>query len=165
MSATEIFAVSDGKEPLTIGETRNAHRGAMHVWNQISRDYFNLEGFPFFDKDNQSKVWNADKTHQLSDSEKIVLLSTMDRAAVKNEDINKLIIAFREYGADHPNSSYIEQAGLIDAYVKNLDEFDFVAWNQTSVNGDLLFCDYRQDEDGEEICAVDTSKLWSIFDE
>lgn len=131
MSYTEIYTL--GKEHCEqIGETKNAWRGAMYVWNEISIKYLGLERFPMFDESLQRKVWNAAKYYTLTDAEKIVLASTMDNVTVKKSDIPKLIEAFEEYHKENPNSSLSEQAEII----KNAELLDdhVIAWNQTSVN-------------------------------
>ena len=166
MSYTEIYAVSNGQSsPFQTAEIRNAHRGAMYVWNQIARDYFDLEMFPYSDEEKQKEVWNAGQHKPLSDAEKTVLVSTMDRASVLSKDLPKLIEAFREYGSAHPNSSYLEQAGVLKAFSQSIKEDQRIVWNQTSVNADLLFCDVDHDEDDEEILTVNLDEHWNVFEQ
>ncbi len=68
MSYTEIFSIS-ASHCHSLGETKNAWRGAMYVWNQIAQKYFGLDSFPSFDADMQKRVWNANNEHQLTDAE------------------------------------------------------------------------------------------------
>ena len=111
MSTTTIYKLGENAEE--IGETRNGHRAAMYVWNQIAKDYFNLEYFPMFDEKMAGKVWNAKQKDGLSDDEVIVLNSTMDKAVVGKDGVNRAVEAFRNYGKSHPASSYSEQADLL----------------------------------------------------
>lgn len=180
MSYTEIYSI--GKNHCEkIGETKNAWRGAMYVWNQIAEKYFGLKSFPHFDESLQRKIWNAGNYHHLTEAELIVLASTMDDASVKKSDIPKLIKAFEEYHKEHPNSSFLEQAEII----KNAELLDDqkISWNQTSVNWykyrpRILSMDEYIEEfelDPEEIEGIeedediviyeDISNLWDIFDQ
>ena len=166
MSYTEIYSVSDGEiAPPIKAEVQNAHRGAMYVWNQIARDYFGLENFPLFDKHQQGMIWNAYKTHALSYAERIVLISTLDYAAVRKGDVKNLIKAFRDYGSSNPHSSYCEQAGVIKGISESMGDDQFIVWNQTSVNADLPFAEYEEDEHGEWLAHVQLSKCWDVFKE
>ena len=164
MSSTEIYLVKDGAEPILIGRTRNAFRGAMYVWNDIARRYFGLESFPFFDESEMSKVWNAESTHNLSEHEKIVLNSTMDKITVKISDCEKLCDAFDAYATEHPNSSISEQSKIIRQYATENSEADgVIAWTQTSVS-EGWFTDYEEQDDGESITVCDLSSAYDLFE-
>jgi hypothetical protein len=133
MSTTTIYVL--GAEPGEIGECRNAWRGAMYVWNDIAKRYFNLEGFPMGMSGPGGKaneIWNAASTHPLSKHEQIVLLSTMDNAIIWAKDIEEAAQAFDKYGEEHPNSSLAEQAKIMRSHFIRPD--DAVAWLQTSVS-------------------------------
>ena len=128
MSTTSIFQL--GQDPGEIGEVRNAWRGAMYVWNDIAKRYFDLENFPFFGE-MQFEVWNAAETKKLPLHEAVVLLSTMDNATVRMEDAKVVADLFEQYGREHPNSSLSEQADIIRK--ADVNEGDLIAWQQTSV--------------------------------
>lgn len=131
MSYTEIYVL--GENPYHAGETQNAWRGAMYVWNQIAIDYFGLQSFPTFDEDMQWKIWNAQKHHEIKDFERVVLASTMDNAVLKGSDAKALVEHFRKYAEAHPNSSIGEQADIIESL--NASDDQFIAWCQTTVSG------------------------------
>lgn len=180
MSYTEIYSISE-EHCKKIGETQNGHRSAMYVWQNIAQKYFGLERFPYSDEKLQMKIWNANKHYQLTESEVIVLLSTMDDACVKKSDIPKLIKAFEEYHKEHPNSSFLEQAEII----KNTELLDDqkISWNQTSVNSykyrprTLSMDEYIEEfeldpeeregieEDEDIVIYKDISNLWDIFEQ
>ena len=151
MSYTAIYAIKSDKESESvrlIEEFENAWRGAMYVWDQIARDHFGLDSFPFMG-DMQSKVWNADKDNGLSEYERIVLNSTMDKATVNKAGLEKLIAAFDEYGINHPNSSISEQAKALKELSDNLEDDELIAWQQTSVGE--FWGEIDWDEDGEAV--------------
>lgn len=158
MSTTLIFAVKQDDEPVFIGETRNAFRGAMYVWKDMAKRYFGLGGFPHFDEEMQRRIWNAGNEKPLTEAEMIVLASTMDKAIVAKPGIEKLLVAFEEYGTAHEQSSISEQAELIRSNIDTIQDGYSLAWIQTSVCGDGWFCE--QDEDSEET----TCNLEGSFD-
>lgn len=150
MSTTSIFRL--GANPEEIGETRNAWRGAMYVWNDIAKRYFGLETFPMFGPQ-QKQVWNAASTRRLPLHEAMVLLSTMDKATIRAEDINDVANLFEVYGREHPNSSLSEQASLLRK--AQVSSGDLIAWQQTSVGE---FWGQEWDEEFEEYRWYDTTK-------
>jgi hypothetical protein len=153
MSETIIYAVKDGENPRIVGTCRNAFRSAMYVWKDIAVRYFDLESFPHFDTGMQHRIWNAGNEKPLTQTEKIVLASTMDRATVSLNNLAPLVAAFEEYGAEHPGSSIGEQALLLKNLIPPESEPDsgrLIAWQQTSV-GEFWASEY--DEDTEEYTA------------
>lgn len=165
MSYTEIYTV--GKDHCKkIGETRNAFRGAMYVWNHIAQQYFGLELFPSFDEELQRRIWNANNEHPLTDDEIIVLASTMDRVVVDYKDVDRLVSAFGAYAAKHPNSSFGEQAEIIKQ--ADIQPGQKIAWCQTTV-GEFLFAPVYEEDDetGEETeCRFDDlSTAWDLFEQ
>lgn len=158
MSATLIYAIKQGEQPIFIGEARNAFRGAMYVWNDIAKRYFGLGGFPHFDDEMQRRVWNAGNEKPLTEAELIVLASTMDKAVVEKAGIEKLLLAFNEYGPAHENSSIQEQAELISSNADKIPDGYVLAWIQTSVCGDGWFGMWDEETD------VRTCDLTGAFD-
>lgn len=157
MSTTELYVVGENYCN-QIGETENAWRGAMYIWDDIAKRYFNLKCFPI-ESDMRMRIWNAHSEHDLSEAEKIVLLSTMDRVLVSQKDLPRLIYAFREYGASHENSSLNAQADIIEN--TEIESEHKVGWNQTSVNGFHFAPDY--DEELDEYIYDDLSSGWDLF--
>lgn len=151
MSTTSIYRL--GREPSAIGEVSNAWRGAMYVWNDIAKRYCGLERFPFFPGPDQERVWNAYKNTRMPRHEAIVLLSTMDGATVRGEDLAIVAEAFEKYGAEHPNSSLTEQAAVLRR--ADIRPGDLIAWQQTSVGEFWGRAGY--DEDGEEPVWYDSA--------
>lgn len=130
MSTTNIFRL--GREPAKIGETRNAWRGAMYVWNDMAKRYFGLDAFPMFDDAAQQKVWNAPHHASLPQHEIVALMTTMDFAIVRGRDARIVADAFEKYAKEHPNCSLAEQAEILRT--ADIQPDDLIGWQQTSVS-------------------------------
>jgi hypothetical protein len=157
MSHTSIYRLGD--DAGCIGETKNAWRSGMYVWNDMASRYFHLSSFPIFDNEMQRKIWNTHNFHNIPDHERIVLTSTMDNAIVHAEDIGKLVEAYEKYGAEHPNSNFREQAAIIRA--SEIEPDSAIAWQQTSVGE---FWGKRWSEDDEDYLYYDHRKGDKHFD-
>lgn len=169
MSRTELYRI--GKDAGEIGSTGNSWRGAMQVWTYIAKQYCGFDNFPMSFGEtgtaDQNKVWNAHTTHPLTDAEKIVLLSTMDRVVVSHSNIPKLLAAFREYGAAHADSSLDEQANVIAN--AEWSEGSFLAFNQTSVSefwGQVYVEPENEDDEGEYVLYDPRTSTdhWELFE-
>lgn len=158
MSSTLIYAVKQDEEPVLIGEIKNAFRGAMYVWNDISTRYFDLEHFPHFDDEMQRRIWNAGNEKPLTEAEMIVLASTMDKAVVGKDGVKKLVAAFNEYAVAHEHSSIKEQADLIGAFP--IKDGYLVAWTQTSVCHDGWFKVWDDD-----VITCDLSEAFDVIEQ
>lgn len=160
MSYTEIFAFNPDGTAESIGEIRNAHRGAMAVWNHFEQKYLPearpawatqvmapgyWSRFGMGSDEEMQEFWDLIDDPRLTLSERIVLGSTYDNVVVMREDLPRLIAAFRAFEGQ---SSLPEQADLI---MQVLDTTDLIAigWNQTSVNSDS-WENYHYDEETEE---------------
>lgn len=147
MSYTELYGFTKtGVE--SIGETRNAWRGAMAVWTFLEKKYlpkyrpswarddkmdYSRTCSGIGSKDDIKEIWDLFRSKKISDSERIVMGSTYDNVLVKVEDIEKVLKAFREFEGE---TSLKEQADIIEEALKELPDIIAIGWNQTSVNGD-----------------------------
>lgn len=149
MSYTTIYFLKE-KELLS-AEFRNSHRGAMYIWRDEAKRYFGLDMFPFFDDDEQMKIWNYGNhnPHTMPMHEQIALLSTMDGALMEPARWTELVEAFEKYGEEHPNSSFGEQASAIREFMESDKSEGLVAigWNQTSVCGDVRWFDHDEEDE------------------
>ena len=161
MSETELYAVSQGKEPIYLGDCNNAFRGAMYVWNDISKRYFNLHNFPISDKALQSRIWNAGDERPLTRTELAVLATTMDKATVTLKSVPQLIEHIDSYGIDHPNSSLSEQADILKANLTNIPDGYSVAWVQTTVS-DKWFAHF---DDNTDAYICDLTDAFDVFEQ
>lgn len=161
MSSTEIYGVKSDGEVIFADETRNAWRGAMHVWNTLSEKY-GIQGEMFGGFQN---LWKLADTGTLQDFENIVMKSTFDDVVVKKEDMPTLLKSFREYAKQYPNSSLSEQAEIIEREILNNDEMIAVCWNQTSVNENPWSDGYDEEADEEISYNILTGKRhWFLTD-
>lgn len=163
MSTTQIFKLGAPNACL-IGETQNAWVGAMYIWNDVAKRYCGLPSFPgFYEQAKRSEVWNAWQKDNMPRHEKIALLSTMDYATISAKNITEAFEAFIQYGKEHPNSSFHEQAWIIKRTILNDDQF--VAFNQTSV-GDFWGETYSdENEDFEYYGPNCNEKHFEIFED
>lgn len=137
-----------------IDETENSWRGAMHIWNTLSKKY-NISGSLF---SGFQKLWKLVDTNTLEDFENIVLKSTFDNVVVKKEEIPMLLEAFKEYDKQYPNSSLLEQAAIIETEILQNSEMQGVCWNQTSVNSNPWTEGYNEETDEDIPYNVTTGK-------
>jgi hypothetical protein len=158
MSSTDIYIFHSNGEPERYARIWNSWRGAHKIWRLLEEKY--LPSLPkplgrekyysrlYSDGELRSgkedEIWKlANKESPLSDVERIVLLSTMDWAICKIEDIPKLIDAYRTFDGD---TSLPEQADILE---KILTETDVIAigFNQTSVAEGWYGRGYTDDEE------------------
>lgn len=158
MSCTQIYAVTKNS-CRQVAEIRNAFRGAMYVWNDMSTRYFGLKSFPMFDPVMMNRIWNAQNEHEITDFEQVVLLSTMDRVVVNSADRGRLTDAFDRYAAAHPNSSLGEQSEAIKAF--EFSDGELISWCQTSV-GDFQFAP-EYNEETDDYKYSDLPDAWDLF--
>ncbi len=146
MSYTEIYGVYTNGDVKKIGEVRNAFRGAMSVWEHLEYKYLKTKSSSYTDIKNP--LWSLYKRDDLSLSEKIVLLSTYDRAIVYKKDLDMLYDAYDKFEA---TTSLKEQSDVIKEYLPLDDDVIGVCWNQTSVNTDTWFTDREIIENNEYV--------------
>jgi hypothetical protein len=157
--STEIYEIGIG-HCKKISSAGNAGNGFRYVWHDIARRYFNLECFPDNNEELQYLIWNAGNEHPLSDAEKIVLASTMDRVIVSSHDKPRLLAAFREYASNHPNSSFLEQVSLIA--LADIKLGNKIAWLQHSWSEFYFSPDY---DENDIPTYHDLSGAWDLFEQ
>ena len=147
MSYTEIYKFTKSGKAKKFSEIGNAFRGAMSIWQELEKRYL-PKYVPFWaiDKTREysrcsdlssgglKEVWALQESSKLLRSEKIVLLSTFDNVVVMRENVNELINSFMNFGGE---TSLVEQAKEIEKLCSVDKNFIAIAWNQTSVNGDM----------------------------
>ena len=164
MSETEIYAVVDDGYVYYQCGLRNSWRGAMNIWNELSRKWFGWDNFPIMNVGDRTaqKVWDLHEDDRLSLNDRIVLKSTFDRAMVRVENIERLAVAMEDFATRYEPGSLIEHAKAL----RNLAWLDgclAVCWNQTSVNcNPWQICD---DEDCRAYNIHTSTEHWFIFDE
>lgn len=146
MSYTEIVFFGKNGKPKFEAEIKNSWRGAMAVWNIIEERYlpaFVPEWALGLGRGNQKhhrmsspemkdkmEIWDCWKREDISETDRIALMSTFDWAIVARKDIPALVKAFREFEGE---TSLPEQADAIEDVFKDKN-VTAVAWNQTSVS-------------------------------
>lgn len=150
MSYTEIYKFTPKGNVKFVAEIKNAYRGAAAVWDIIGNRYLGnyipewsksapadmkRESYSrMMDKEEMRKVWALYKSKDISEVDKIVLLSTFDYAVCMFKDLPRLIKAFNEFQGE---TSLPEQAQVLQGLLKSKTVLA-VAWNQSSVGEFLL---------------------------
>lgn len=175
MSYTEIFGFNKNGDAYSIGEIRNAFRGAMAVWTIIEKKYLppwkplwamtiesDYSRVSDMSGESMEEIWSLFKSDKVTEIDRIVLGSTFDNVIVMKKDISKVLECFRAFEGE---SSLKEQADLIVDHLIDHDP-EAIAWNGTSVNSDN-WCNYGgQDEDDEPIpYNLNTGdRHWDLFE-
>lgn len=155
MTTTTIYFLE--KDRCHTVDIRNAWRSAMYVWNDVARRYCGFERFPmgFRDDDNDKMmaVWNFNNRNPgvMAEHEAIALLSTMDNMLLEPSRWEQLVEAFEKYGAEHPDSSFGEQAEAIRRFFNGdvkVEDLTGIGWRQTSVC-DSAWLDYNEDDEAQ----------------
>jgi len=111
------------------------------------------------------EVWDIIKHPYITDTHKIAMNSTFDNVVVKRENLEKLVLAFREFEFE---TSLKEQADLIEEALKDDPDLLGLGWNQTSVNGDTWANSGEYNEETEEHASYNLlkeKKHWFMFDD
>lgn len=155
MSRTILYKTDVNGKAEVAAEFQNATRGALFVWEALGRHYLRPLPELWNPLSNPQPVWDLWKDPRITETDKIVLLSTFDRVMVKREHLPVVADAFRQFDKDHARgfytrftdfekmfldivgrrdaeSSLTEQSAVLDLLA--LQESCYaVFWNQTSV--------------------------------
>ena len=150
MSYTEIYKFTPKGNVKFVAEIKNSFRGAAAVWDIVGNRYLGkyipdyTKNLPaemkhesysrMMDKEEMRKVWALYKSKDISEVDKIVLLSTFDYAVCMFKDLPRLVEAFNKFEGE---TSLPEQAEHLQALLKRKTVLA-VAWNQSSVGEFLL---------------------------
>lgn len=183
MSSTEIFKITKHGDVVYHDETRNAWRGAMAIWGILEKRYlkplpkpiwmsneqYNDSGYtrsciPSFGKERHplQDVWDLVKNEEVSRVDKIVLSSTFDFIVIMKPHLHKIIEAFNSFDGE---TSLKEQAEILQNLLDSDDDFIGVAWNQTSVNGDMWSVWNKEKEECDPYDINTGEKHWDLFED
>lgn len=161
MSTTEIMIIKSNGDVVGYEDIQNSWRGGPYVWEQLSEKYKLYEGM----FTGYKRTWGNFNEGVYLKHENIVLGSTFDGVIVSKDNFGKLIHDFKMYATQEPNSSFSEQADIIDRMIAD-EECIGVAWNQTSVCDDAW--DYGWDEEADEVIPYNIfkgDKHWELFND
>lgn len=187
MSSTEIFGFDKIGNAYKAGEVKNAYRGVVAIWRILEEKYLppyrpsyvpewvsddEVENFLHYkpsrclvimEENAVQEIWNLVDNKNVSEIDKICLLTTFDRCLVKKENLEKVIRAFNEFEGE---TSLKEQALILQEMLKD-ENCIAVGWNQTSVNSSI-WGNYSHDEENDIIipynCLKQGEHYW-LFDE
>lgn len=176
MSYTEVFGFNKNGDAYSIGEIKNAFRGAMAVWTIVEKKYLPpwKPEWALSDDEEYSRVsdmngkgfeeiWALADSEKLTEVDRIVLKSTFDNVLVMKKDIKKLLECFRAFEGE---TSLKEQADMIEYHLVEHDP-EAIAWNGTSVNSDN-WCNYGGEDENEEPIPYNLNagdRHWDLFED
>ena len=144
MSSTIIFGAFDDGDMIEVGAAKNALLGAMHVWRALGAKYLHNEMAAFMG--DGKALWDLRIDPRLSDTDRMVHVSTFDRAFVRRENILRVADALDGFV---PASDNLKQQAshLRAAYVNGAR---VVGWQQTTVSENLWSLEFGDgDDEGE----------------
>lgn len=131
MSYTTLKKIDTNGDIVDYCDFGNSYFSGMLVWNRL-KDKYNVET-TFINYDN---VWKLASDTNVLEHERIVLLSTFDRALCRSEDFVKLIDAFVKFYEELPEKlkrcTILAQAEKIKEMMEDKSIIG-CAWQQTSV--------------------------------
>lgn len=195
MSETIIYGFGiDGACTEDEVRIRNAFRGGIRIWQLLEKKYLpvyrpryvpdyvpdgEIEAFlghapsrifSISDQEPMRDIWSLFTAENVSETDKIVLGTTLDDVLVRRGNIQRVIEAFEAFDKEHEgDTSLKEQAEGLRTFLED-PNITAVGWNQTSVNGDdwSNIGDPVIDEDGDECGSpynFKTGKIhWWLFD-
>jgi hypothetical protein len=144
MSSTIVFAAFEDGDMIEVGAARNAFGGAMHVWRALGAKHLGNEAVAFTDP---AKLWALADDKRLAEQERIVHVSTFDRAYVRRENI--MLVADAIDGFTPSSDNLKQQASHMRAAYHNGARV--VGWQQTTVSGNLWSVDTDDGEDSRPL--------------
>ena len=109
-------------------------------------------------------IWKLQHNRDVSERDRIVLLTTLDKVLVRKENVPRVIDAFRAFEGE---TNLGKQADILQTFYDD-PEIIAVGWNQTSVNYDtwMRTGDYNEetDEHSPYNCLTGENHWW-LFDE
>lgn len=150
MSQTIIFAFDKDGASREYGYTKNSWRGAWAVWDIMGKRHLGI-GASIINESAMQKIWDLMDDKRVPMNERIVMGTTFDRCLAKNEDIPKVIKAFREFDGD---TSLKEQADILQE-IYDTGDYMAVGWHQNSGSCEMWY----------EYNFVTEDNHWWLFDE
>jgi hypothetical protein len=134
----------------SINDYRNAWHGAMLVWMEMAKKYGIPNGERItYDEKVANQVWSLPKNKDMTEADRITLMTTFDHFIVYKQDFPALIAAMKESATWLPeNCHIIKQAEDVEKAI-NDEDLIAVAWTQTSVAD--CWGSGQYDEHGESV--------------
>jgi len=148
----------------TIGEFRNAHRGAMLIWRAMCKKYLGLEYVPF-EESELDPLWKLADDLTIPRQVRLVHASTFDKVMVRRENLELLADAmdhFAETVCPEDSGHLKPHAVLLREAAKDASLFA-VCWTQTSASDDI----WKIWEGEDDVRYYDVSRdegHWFLFD-
>jgi hypothetical protein len=143
MSYTVLYKVPKKGELIVAAEFENSWQGAMHIWVSLAETYLGWDAGMVLTKDLEP-LWALARDLKVPLSYRITLVTTFDWVMIKQEDIPRVVTAFREFSNRFGPGSLLEQADALEELAKDGMCYA-VCWNQTTVNADHWYMPTRGD--------------------
>ena len=150
MSQTIIFAFDKDGNSEEYGHTNNAWRGCMAVWDIMGKRHLGI-GATIFNETAMKRIWNLMGDKKVPINERIVMATTLDRCLVRNDEIPKVIEAFRNFDGE---TSIKEQADILRE-IYDSGDYTAIGWHQNSISCEM-WNDYNYMKEDNH---------WWMFDE
>lgn len=102
MSRTTIYAFPVAGPGVKVCEFANSWGSASRIWTSLSEKYLGDRNAWLGDLLMSEKLWKLRDDSRLSNEERLVLLSTFDRALIPARNFTLLAAAFRKFAEQHP---------------------------------------------------------------
>lgn len=158
MSYTEIYGFNKEGNGFFKDEIENSWRGAMAVWRRLEEKYLpplEKEEHTYgdqktsrcflFNDEGLKEIWGLVNNKEVSDDDRVCLVTTFDNVVIKKECLPAVIKAFRNFDGE---SSLPEQADVLQELYDDPNCIA-VGWNQTSVNA-TTWSTYEHDDVKDE---------------
>lgn len=134
MSSSVVFAAFTDGNMVIVGECGNSHRGAAWIWSCLGEHYLGDRHAVWRD-DNGDSVWALAKDPRLSETDRLSLLTTFDRAIVTREHATAVANALESFCPSTENLT--GQASIIRKAIA--DGAIAIGWQATTV-AENLWC-------------------------
>jgi len=135
MSYTTLHGFNKDGEIYNINEYNNAWHGAIIVWMEMAKKYGIPKGEEIVFNDAVAKqIWGLPfKNEDMTEADRITMITTFDRFVVYKQDFPALITAMKESATWLPPHCHIVKEAEDVEKVMNDEDLIAVAWTQTSV--------------------------------
>ena len=149
MSQTIIFAFDKEGNSEEYGYTKNAWRSALAVWNIMGKRHLGIG--VSLNESAMKQIWDLMDDKRVPMNERIVMGTTLDRCLVRNDEIPKVIEAFKDFEGE---TSLKEQADILQE-IYGSGDYTAVGWRQNSISCEMW----------NEYNYMTEENHWWLFDE
>lgn len=162
MSYTYIYGSENGCWRL-VGSIQNSWLWHVNIWSCLCEEYLKqeLRLFGFLEETNVKEVWSLASSDKLTEFEKAVLISTMDKTIFKRSSIEWFIECVEKFDKKYPDKTSAKGIkACFDAIIddKKLNDYEnfLICTSQTLYEGRLEYnhskCEHNDEEESVLKC-------------